>query len=339
MAHHQGMTIVAIANVLQDGRMRDRFHREPIIRASELLLQERTPRDVAVAHPRAEEVAAPPTEAGAEVLAVRRHSVPTPGPPVTHLMSNGRYSVMLTAAGGGYSRWGDIAVTRWREDATRDDWGAFVYLRDVQGSAIWSASQNPLARPADHAEVQFSEDRARFVRRDGTLTTTLDVLVSGEDDGEVRQVSLINRGRRTREIEVTSFAELALTTPPPTRRTRPSPSCSSRPSIWPTALRSSRRAGRARPTSRRSGRRISPPSRARRSARSSSRRIARASSAVAGPPPTPRQSPRTDRCRIRSGPCSTRCSSCASGYASRPGQSRVSPSGPSSPRRAPNCST
>ncbi len=213
MAHHQGMTVVAIANVLQDGRMRDRFHREPIVRASELLLQERIPRDVALAPPRAEEVTAPATEPGGDFQAVRRHPAPTPGPPVTHLMSNGRYSVMLTAAGGGYSRWGDIAVTRWREDATRDDWGAFVYLRDVQGGAVWSPCLNPLGRPAARAEAQFTEDHARFTHPGGTLTTTLDVLVSGEDDCEVRQVSLVNRGRRTREIEVTSFAELVLTTP------------------------------------------------------------------------------------------------------------------------------
>jgi cyclic beta-1,2-glucan synthetase len=213
MAHHQGMTIVAIANVLQNGQMRERFHREPMIRASELLLQERMPRDVAAAHPPAEEVKAAPFDAGRDVEAIRRHVVPVSGAPVTHLMSNGRYSVMLTGAGGGYSRWGEIAVTRWREDATRDDWGAFTYLRDVESRRVWSASLNPLGRGADHAEVQFSEDRARFVRRDGRLTTRLDVLVSGEDDCEVRQVTLVNSGRQPREIEVTSYAELVLTTP------------------------------------------------------------------------------------------------------------------------------
>jgi cyclic beta-1,2-glucan synthetase len=213
MAHHQGMTIVAIANVLRNGQMRERFHREPMIRASELLLQERMPRDVAAAHPRAEEVKAGPLDPGRDVEALRRHVVPVPGAPVTHLMSNGRYSVMLTAAGGGYSRWGDIAITRWREDATRDDWGAFTYLRDVESGQVWSASLNPLGEDADHAEVQFSEDRARFVRRDGRLTTTLDILVSGEDNGEVRQVTLVNSGKQPREIDVTSYAELVLTTP------------------------------------------------------------------------------------------------------------------------------
>jgi cyclic beta-1,2-glucan synthetase len=212
MAHHQGMTIVAIANVLQDGRMRARFHREPMIEASELLLQERMPRDVAVAHPRAEEVMAG-AAARTEVPAVRRLTPSAIGAPTTHLLSNGRYAVMLTAAGAGYSRWRDIAVTRWREDATRDDWGSFIFLRDPQSGSVWSAGAQPVAHDAEYDEVVFDEDHAEFIRRDGTLTTTMDVLVSGEDDGEVRRVSVANSGRRPREIELTSYAELVLTTP------------------------------------------------------------------------------------------------------------------------------
>ncbi|GAB3368919.1 glucoamylase family protein [Azotobacter armeniacus] len=213
MAHHQGMTIVAIANTLHDGQMRARFHREPMIQASELLLQERMPRDIAVGHPRAEEVKASAVEARSETSPVRRLVLEVGGPPITHLLSNGRYAVMLTAAGRGYSRWRDIAVTRWREDATRDDWGAFVFLRDMQSGQLWSAAAQPVGGDADSAEVVFGEDQAEFIRHDGSLTTTLDVLLSGEDDGEVRRVSVANSGLRPREIELTSYAEVVLTTP------------------------------------------------------------------------------------------------------------------------------
>jgi cyclic beta-1,2-glucan synthetase len=213
MAHHQGMTIVAIANALHDGRMRARFHREPMIRSCELLLQERLPRDVPVAHPRAEEVKAAAIETGAVGPAVRRITDPADGPPITHLLSNGRYALMLTAAGSGYSRWRDIAVTRWREDATRDDHGSYIFLRDAQSGSVWSASAQPIGGKPDHQEVLLGEDHAEFIRRDSTLTTTLEVLISGEDDGEVRHVSLANSGRRAREITLTSYAELVLTTP------------------------------------------------------------------------------------------------------------------------------
>ena len=212
MAHHQGMTIVAIANTLHEGRMRERFHREPMIQACELLLQERMPRDVAVAHPRAEEVKASPAQPVAAASAVRRMRGPDGGAPITHLLSNGRYAVMLTAAGAGYSRWRDIAVTRWREDATRDDWGSFVFLRDAASGAVWSASAHPAGGGPELREVLFGEDHAEYIRRDGQLATSMEVLVSGEDDGEVRRVLLVNSGRRAREIELTSYSELVLTT-------------------------------------------------------------------------------------------------------------------------------
>ena len=213
MAHHQGMTVVAIANTLQGGRMRARFHAEPMIQATELLLQERVPRDVAVANPRAEEVRVAATEARFDAPTVRTLPAPGDTAPVTHLLSNGRYSVMLTSAGSGYSRWRDVAVTRWREDATLDDWGSYIFLKDLESRRFWSAGAQPVGAEPDSYQAVFGEDRAEFIRQDGTLTTTLDVLVSGEDDCEVRRVSLANSGRRTREIEVTSYCEIVLATP------------------------------------------------------------------------------------------------------------------------------
>jgi cyclic beta-1,2-glucan synthetase len=117
---------------------------------------------------------------------------------------------MLTAAGSGYSRWGDLAVTRWREDATRDDFGSYIFLRDVRSGEVWSAGLQPSGVEPANYTVTFNEDRATFERRDGTLTTTLDVIVSSESDAEVRQISITNNGTRMRELEITSYAELVL---------------------------------------------------------------------------------------------------------------------------------
>ncbi len=210
LAHHQGMSLLAIANLLNDGAMRSRFHAEPMVQATELLLQERTPRDVLVARPRAEEVSVTAHVRELTPLSMRRFTTPHSSIPRTHLLSNGRYAVMLTAAGSGYSRWGNIAVTRWREDATRDCWGSYFFLRDAQTGEFWSAGYQPSGVEPDSYEVSFHEDRAEFVRRDRSLTTTLDVVVSPEDDAEVRRVSITNLGMRTREIQVTSYAELCL---------------------------------------------------------------------------------------------------------------------------------
>jgi cyclic beta-1,2-glucan synthetase len=210
MAHHQGMTIVAIADALLDGTMRARFHTEPMVRATELLLQEGTPRDVAVV--RAWAADAKPDADVQEIgpQSGRRLTTAHTAAPATHLLSNGRYTVMLTGAGSGYSRWRGLAVTRWREDSTCDNWGSYIFLRDARSGDVWSAGFQPRGLEPDTYDVAFTEDRAEFTRHDGTLTTTLDVLVSTEDDAEVRRVSIMNSGTRTRQIDVTSYAELVL---------------------------------------------------------------------------------------------------------------------------------
>jgi cyclic beta-1,2-glucan synthetase len=211
MAHHQGMSLVALANVLEDGVMRGRFHADPIVQATELLLQERTPRDVLVARPRAEEVSAAAKVRDVIAPVVRRFTTPDDPTPRTQLLSNGNYTVMLTAAGSGYSRWRDIAITRWREDATRDCWGTYFFLRDELNQSIWSPGYQSTGVEPDSYEAEFYEDHAEFLRRDRSLNTKLEVIVSSEEDAEVRRVSITNLGVRTRDIQVTSYAELSLT--------------------------------------------------------------------------------------------------------------------------------
>lgn len=210
MAHHQGMTLVAIADTLCNGVMRARFHAEPIIQATELLLQERIPRDVAVAYPRAEEVEIAGKVRELAIPFMRRFHSPHDSIPRTHLLSNGRYAVMITAAGSGYSRWRDLSTTRWHEDVTCDSSGSYVFLRDVHSGDVWSAGYQPSGAEPDSYEVAFSEDRAEIIRRDGTLTTTLEVAVSPEADAEVRRVSIANHGSYSREVEFTSYSEVVL---------------------------------------------------------------------------------------------------------------------------------
>ncbi|MFN2383160.1 MAG: GH36-type glycosyl hydrolase domain-containing protein, partial [Gemmatimonadota bacterium] len=213
MTHHQGMSIIALANTLLDGIMRRRFHAVPMIGANELLLQERMPRDVAVSRPRAEEVRAVRHVREIPPPAIRWFTSPHHPAPRTHLLSNGRYSVMVTNSGAGYSRWRNLAVTRWREDTTRDNWGTFVFVRDAATGAVWSAGYQPTAVTPDDYAVAYSEDRAEFRRRDEAITTSMEIIVSPEDDGELRRVTLKNLGARTREIELTTYAEVVLAPP------------------------------------------------------------------------------------------------------------------------------
>jgi cyclic beta-1,2-glucan synthetase len=212
MAHHQAMSLISLANVLHGDVMQRRFHAEPMIQATDLLLQERTPRDVLVAHPRAEEVKAAAHVRETFPAIERRSITPHESVPRTQLLSNGRYALMLTSAGSGYSRWGDIAVTRWREDSTRDAWGSYIYLRDVESNEVWSAGYQPCLIEPDTYEAVFYEDRAEIARRDRSLLTALEVVVSSEDDAELRRVSVTNLGTEERRIQFTSYAEICLTT-------------------------------------------------------------------------------------------------------------------------------
>ncbi len=209
MLHHQGMTLVALTNVIFDGIMRHRFHNVSTVRAAELLLQERTPRNVAVAHTRIENLHASKIRDGSQ-SALRRFDLPNLPIPSTHLLSNGHYTVMLTSAGSGYSRWNDLSVTRWREDSTSDMWGSYIFLYDTESKELWSAGFQPSGIKPDHYEVTFAEDRAKIVRQDGDINTDLEVIVSPEDNAEIRRVSLRNNGLKAREIEITSYSEIVL---------------------------------------------------------------------------------------------------------------------------------
>jgi cyclic beta-1,2-glucan synthetase len=151
--------------------------------------------------------------AAAMPLVSRRFTSPHSAAPRTHLLSNGGYSVLLTAAGSGYSRWRDMAVTRWREDPTCDPWGSYIFLRDVGNGHVWSAGFQPIGRESEIYEVAFHEDGAEIIRKDGPIRTIMEVLVSSEHDAEVRRVTLSNEGNTVREIELTSYTEVVLSPP------------------------------------------------------------------------------------------------------------------------------
>ncbi len=213
MAHHQGMTIVALANTVLDNAIARRFHAAPMVQAAELLLQERAPRLVPKPVQRATLMRARPEEDELSLAAVRRVPVRSGPTPDCHFLANGRLSVLTTAAGSGYTRWCGLAITRWHGDPTLDNIGSFIYLRDKHTGAMWSAGYQPVGVAAQTSEAAFTEDRVQLSRTDGTLRTILDVIVSPEDDATCRRVSISNLGKKHRTIDVTSYDELVLGSP------------------------------------------------------------------------------------------------------------------------------
>ncbi len=212
MVHHQGMAFLSLVYLLRDRPMQRRFEADPAFRATDLLLQERVP-NIPSVYPHPSEVSAARSTPTKTEPHHRRFTTPNTTRPEVHLLSNGRYHVAVTASGGGYSRWKDLAVTRWQEDPTRDCWGTFCYLRDTESGEFWSVAHQPTNRRADSYEAIYSQGRAEFRRRDGEIETHVEISVSPEDDIELRRVSITNRGQEPRKIELTTYAEVVLATP------------------------------------------------------------------------------------------------------------------------------
>ncbi|HYM05438.1 MAG TPA: glucoamylase family protein [Terriglobales bacterium] len=209
MAHHQGMSFLSLAYLLLDRPMQRRFESDPSFQATTLLLQERIPRTTPFHSHTAEPPGFRATSNGPETP-VRVFSDPNTPIPEVQLLSNGRYHVMITNAGGGYSRWKDIAVTRWREDSTCDNWGTFCYIRDVKSGEFWSTAYQPTLKQRKTYEAIFSEGRVEFRSGGHVFDMHTEIAVSPEDDIELRRVTITNRSRTRRAIDVTSYAEVVL---------------------------------------------------------------------------------------------------------------------------------
>ncbi|MCJ7513104.1 MAG: hypothetical protein MUO23_09060, partial [Anaerolineales bacterium] len=210
MAHHQGMGLLALANALHGEPFPRRFHAEPRVRAVESLLHERVP-TLPPLHLVSTRERIPTVKSIAEAEpSVSKFDTPHTPTPKTQLLSNGRYSLMVSNAGGGYSQWGDIELTRWRSDRTRDSWGTFCYLHDAEAGRLWSNTYQPVGGKIEGYHAHFALDQATFRRVDGGIHTETEIVVSPEDDVEIRRLTLVNRTLRTHHVDLTSYIELSL---------------------------------------------------------------------------------------------------------------------------------
>jgi cellobiose phosphorylase len=210
MAHHQGMSLLALAYRLLDCPMQRRFLACPSFRAADLLLQERVPNTTAKVLSEEYELAKSRKFEGEADGLTRLVTHSDARAPEVQLLSNGRYHVVVSSAGGGYSRWGELAVTRWREDATRDCWGTFLYLRDLATGEFWSAAHQPCGCATKRCDAIFTQARAEFRVHHAGLEIHTEISVSPEDDVEVRRVMITNNSQARRDIELTSYAEVVI---------------------------------------------------------------------------------------------------------------------------------
>ena len=209
MAHHQGMSLLSLAYLILDRPMQKRFESDPLFESTMLLLQERIPKTT-LFYLHTSGASDSFTGSGIHEMPVRKITSPDIAIPEVQLLSNGRYNVMLTNAGGGYSRWKDIAITRWREDSTCDNWGTFCYIHDNSSGELWSTAYQPTLKRPKNYEAIFSEGHAEFRRQDTNFNMLTEIVVSPEDDIELRRIHLTNSSRTKRALDITSYAEVVL---------------------------------------------------------------------------------------------------------------------------------
>ncbi len=210
MAHHQGMAFLAITNLLHGNAIQNAFHGDPRIRTVEPLLHERIPHLSSLSQISTRFRVSSIAAIGEVAPSVSQFETPHTSTPKTQLLSNGRYGLMVTNAGGGYSRWGDFELTRWRSDPTRDSWGTFCYIRDGEADRLWCNTYQPTGGKVDGFSADFSLDRAVFRRVDNGIECETEIIVAPDDDVEIRRITLINRTLRTCQLDLTSYIELSL---------------------------------------------------------------------------------------------------------------------------------
>ncbi len=210
MAHHQGMSFLSLNNFLHASPLQQRFRAETRVRAVELLLHERIPKVPPMHHISTRERVPSMERYGEIEPTVSKFDTPNTITPKTLLLGNGRYRLMITNAGGGFCQWGDIEITRWRSDRTRDSWGTFFYIQEADSDRLWSNTYQPICGDVEPYSAHFTLDRAVFQRTDHNIQTQTEVIVSAEDDVEIRRITLTNRSITTRRLNLTSYIELSM---------------------------------------------------------------------------------------------------------------------------------
>ncbi|SHI04026.1 Cellobiose phosphorylase [Clostridium collagenovorans DSM 3089] len=208
MIHHEGMSLMALDNVLEKNILQERFHSIPRVKATELLLQEKMPQKVV--YDKELTLLKEDIEEFKTPIIPRRFKANITSQPETQLLSNGSYSLMISNGGSGWGKKDDLHLYRWREDKTLDNYGMYIYIKDVDENNYFSNTYEPVKKFNDTYEVKFSLEKAIFRKLEDELLVTTEITVSGEEDLEIRRLSLYNKGKKDKNLEIMSYCEVVL---------------------------------------------------------------------------------------------------------------------------------
>lgn len=207
MSHHQGMIFNSINNFINNDILVERFHKDAQMKTGEFLLQERIPL-MSIISKEKDKLIETDTIKKEEVWNRRVYTKEHMDDIKCHLLSSSTYSLMITNRGEGFSKNKDLFINRWRKDHLKNPYGQFIYINDLNNQKIWSTTYAPTYKEPDQYEVEFSNYKASFYRKDGNMETEMDVFLLPEELGEIRKVSLTNKGKEEALLEITSYFEV-----------------------------------------------------------------------------------------------------------------------------------
>ncbi|MDF2943363.1 MAG: conserved rane protein of unknown function [Herbinix sp.] len=207
MAHHQGMNLVAINNFLNHGIIRKRFHSEAMVKATEVLLEEKRQSHLISIAKRGYTIKIGKIYFREDVFSNRYVNSVTPKIPVANYLSNNKYSLMITSDGDGFSSYKNMMLYRWRADLYANT-GNYIYIKDINKGKYWSTAYHPTRTEPDEYQVIFSPHQAEFKRRDGDITSCTVVSLDPNHNIEIRKVTLTNNGKEGKQFEITSYLEV-----------------------------------------------------------------------------------------------------------------------------------
>lgn len=207
MAHHQGMNLLAINNYLNDGIMCSRFHAEAMVKATEVLLEEKRQSHFISIAKRGYTIKVRKMDFKEDILSNRYINSVAPTIPVTSYLCNNKYALMITSDGDGFSRYHNMMLYRWRSDLYANT-GHYIYIKDMHKDMLWSATYNPTKKEPEEYQAIFHPHKAEFKRTDGDITSHTEVSLSPNYDIEIRKVTLTNNGKDLKQIEITSYMEV-----------------------------------------------------------------------------------------------------------------------------------
>lgn len=207
MVHHQGMSFLSLIHYLLHQPMQKRFELEPAFQSTLLLLQEQVPKASGyyTAPKDSIEIHSSITNADIRIVKNTENFIPE-----IQLLSNGNYHVMISNTGSGYSKWNNYAITRWQDDFTTDNYGSFCFIRDLDSGIFWSNTYQPTLKQTESYEAVFSQGRAEFKRIDHDIETHSEIIVSPEDNIEIKRIQITNTSNEKKRIEITTYAEVVL---------------------------------------------------------------------------------------------------------------------------------